>query len=71
MQRTIITFLKSEISETSALETLYKNIGWNLKFAVQKHSAKYWVFSAEGHDAIFRVKRFKNRELIKKVLKNV
>jgi len=69
MQRTIITFLKSEISEASALETLYKNIGWNLKFAAQKHTSKYWIFSAEGHDAIFRVKKFKNRELVKRILK--
>lgn len=69
MQRTIITFLKSEISEVSALETLYKNIGWNLKFTAQKHSRRYWIFSAEGHDAIFRIKRFKNKELVRKVLK--
>jgi len=69
MQRTIITFLKSEISETSALETLYKNIGWNLKFTSQKHTTKWWIFSVEGHDAIFRIKRFKNKELVRKVLK--
>ena len=69
MQRTIITFLKSEISETSALEILYKNIGWNLKFAAQKHTSKYWIFSAEGHDAIFRIKKYKNKELMKRILK--
>jgi len=69
MQRTIITFLKSEISETSALETLYKNIGWNLKITPQKHTTKWWIFSVEGHDAIFRIKRFKNKELVRKVLK--
>ena len=68
MQRSIITFLRSEISEAYALETIYKNIGYNLKVLPQKHSAKYWIFSAEGHDAIFRVKRFKNKELMKKVL---
>ena len=69
MKRSIITFLRSEISEEYALETLYKNLGHNLKFTPQKHSAKYWIFSAEGHDAIIRVKRYKNKELMKKILK--
>jgi len=71
MQRTCITFLKSKLTELDALKMLRNFFEENFKIVPQKHSKEFWIFSIEGHYVKLKVKRFKDKEIIRKVLKNV
>jgi len=71
MQRICVTFLKSELTELDALQALYKFLKCNFRITSQKHNAKHWIFSIEGHDAIIKIKKFKDDQIMKRILKNV
>jgi len=71
MQRDCITFLKSKLTELDALKMLRNFFGENFKITVQKPTPKWWIFLIEGHYVKLKVKRFKDKEIMRKVLKNV
>ncbi len=71
MQRTYITFLKNEYNEINALKAIRNFLGENYKIIVQKPSKEFWIFSIEGHYVKLKVKKFKDDQIMRKVLKNV